>query len=95
VRRRLFNVLAGVSLLLGLATLTVWTRSHWIGDQCDALLNGGPLPFALRIYSTRGTVEAAVEMGSPRGLSVNRFQTLHHSAPAYPLIFQSMGRTIG
>jgi hypothetical protein len=32
VKRHVFNVLAGVSLVLCVATVALWVRSHWIAD---------------------------------------------------------------
>jgi hypothetical protein len=39
MRRRLFNLAAAVSLLMGVATVVFWMRSYWV---CDAL--GGTMP---------------------------------------------------
>jgi hypothetical protein len=35
VKRRVFNVLAAVSLLLCVATAALWVRSHWVIDRFE------------------------------------------------------------
>src|SRR3954452_12421907 len=60
VKRRLFNVLAVVSLVLCVATAAVWTRSHWRGDQIIWARSGygylrmRTVPGAIRIDLVRG-----------------------------------------
>jgi len=50
VKRRLFNALAGISLVLCLATAVLWVRSHflideilWYSSKRDVIVNGFPL----------------------------------------------------
>jgi len=40
VKRRLFNILAGMSLLLCVAMVTFWVRSYWFVDEAYVHASG-------------------------------------------------------
>src|SRR6476646_646214 len=38
--RALFNIAAALSLLLSIATVTLWVRSYWVADRLDYVAPG-------------------------------------------------------
>jgi hypothetical protein len=63
VKRRLFNLLSAMSLVLCIATVGLWARSHWKFD--DFGLNvGNELPFAC--FSLDGDIQLCFSTGPTR-----------------------------
>jgi hypothetical protein len=52
VKRRIFNVLAGVSLLLGVGTAGLWVRGYWRWDEESVHIE----PHAISFDSANGKV---------------------------------------
>jgi len=101
VKRRLPKALAILSLLLCAATTGLWIRSYWVSDLWTVQWNRTEdhqhhilAVFSLQVCSTKGGVEAVRGTGTA---SVNFREVIdvgHVAGRAYPLIFQSMNRTI-
>lgn len=93
----MLHLIAFLSLLLCLATASLWTRSYWIGDQWvllrDRRQDEGTHLTALHVLSTRGTVEIEFETGDARSGHPGVSEFHHGAGTPYPLIFQSMNRT--
>jgi hypothetical protein len=61
VKRRVFNVLAAVSLLLCVTTVLLWVRSYWVGEMFRIGLSRDEPPgihfWRLKIFTGRGGVQ--------------------------------------
>jgi hypothetical protein len=68
MKRRLFNLMAGLSLLMCVATAVLWVRSHWVWDM--------PVLTALRLQGNDGRW-VGLEFSSVNG-GLGLFVKVHH-----------------
>ena len=64
MKRRLFNLLSAVSLVLGVATCMLWVRSYWAGDAWSINLPQFGRPLAdetLDVVSGRGGIRVSFQ----------------------------------
>jgi len=101
VKRRLLKTLAVLSLLLCAAATGLSIRSYWVSDQWTVQWNRTEdhqhhilAVFSLQVCSTKGGIEAVIGTGKANENFRELIDARHRAGPAYPLIFQSMDRTI-
>ena len=105
MKRRLLNVLAGLSMLLCLATAVMWVRSYWVVDawmwqnssiegDCVTLHTFGftPLAGVFLFYYSRAESTSSHEVEGIRTSPPDRFALFHsQSFRVGPLGFQLTG----
>src|SRR4051812_39525513 len=60
LRRRLFQLLCALSLIVCLATSIVWCRSWWRDDYCQSLVRTDDDLFQYTVESVRGTIDITI-----------------------------------
>lgn len=85
MRRHVFNLAAGVSPLLCVATLTMWLRSCWVADDFRV----GEREYMQRFVSWRGqiAIECWREYHALPVEFLSRFQATHFDYPPCRRIF--------
>jgi len=92
VKRRLFNVLAAVSLVLCMATAAMWVRSEWYGDRMDCNFAG---TCRLSIETVPGGISSLLDVlwddpnPPPRSIGLN---STRWGSPVYTRPGSIMGR---
>jgi hypothetical protein len=81
VKRRLFNALAGLSLVLCVATVLLWVRSYWVGEmfRLGVSRNGADVVFwRLKIVTGRGGIQAWFGRGTTNYSNPTMLGNLRH-----------------